>query len=74
MRMSKMAIAGIVLVAVAFGARYLLADWGLGIDLPFGVVVGGRGYFLPLPIICFWLLVLAGFFLLAAAMYRSRAR
>ena len=70
--MSKMAIAGIALMAAAFGARYFLAPTGLALDFPIGV--GVRGYNLPLSIICFWLLVLAGFFLLAIGMYRSRAR
>jgi hypothetical protein len=74
MRMSKMAVVGIVLVAAAFGARYLFTSLGLGLDLPSGVVIGARGYVVPLSFICFWLLVVAGFFLLAIGMYRSRAR
>jgi hypothetical protein len=75
MRLSKMAIAGIALMAAAFSTSYLLTSSGLGIDLPpFGIVAGGRGYVLPLSSISFWLLVLAGFFLLAIGMYRSRAR
>ena len=74
MRVSKMAIVGIVLMVAAFGARYLLTSSGLGIDVPAGVIVRGRGYVLPPSLIGFWLLVVAGFFLLAIGMYRSRTR
>jgi hypothetical protein len=74
MRINKMAIAGIALLAATFGARYLFTSWDLGIDLPSGIVVGGRGYVLPFVLVGFWLLVAAGFLLLAFGMYRSRPR
>jgi hypothetical protein len=72
MQMSKMAIVGIALIGAAFGARYFFAALGIGIDLPVGA--GGRGYVLPLSFICFWLLSVTGFFLLAVGVNRSRPR
>jgi hypothetical protein len=75
MRTNKMAIVGIALMGAAFGARYFFASLGVGIDLPpSGVVVGAHGYVLPLSFICFWLLLVTGFFLLTIGVYRTRSR
>jgi hypothetical protein len=74
MRVSKMAVAGVALMFVAFGVRYLPIASGLGLDIPFGIIRRGRGYVLPLPFIFFWLFLVLGLVLAAVGVYRGRAR